>query len=308
MTRCSMCRKKAKHKAPWGDEYCLEHWEYQPVYKHGLPFSQKIKENIDDQMARVHVSKPSLIIIDGAQGEGKTTLFVHIADYVQGRMIEFEQQLAMGGSDFSKKLRIAFELQLLILGYDESGDFNKRGSLTRLNALLNRVFETFRALGIPIVMMLPSFAVLDNSLFEKGIPRLLLHCQARDKTDTDIKGYSLYRMYYLREKMKKATAPPQVYDWVHPNFYGHSLNLSPRRATELHEYSIGGKLEVLDLAEIHAEGLQTYAQISTKLNRSVRWVQIKMRDLEIKEKKLHKQKKYFSEEVIDILAQHLDGD
>lgn len=308
MSQCSQCKKAAKHKAPWGLEYCTPCWEYQPVYENGLPFSDIIKQNLDDQLERVANQKPSMIIIDGSQGEGKTTLFVHIADYVQGRAIEFNQQLAMGGADFSKKLRIAFQLQLKILGYDESGDFNKRGSLTRLNAMLNRVFETFRALGIPIVMMLPNFNVLDNSLFDKGIPRLLLHCEGRTKNYNNIRGYSLYRMYWLRENMKKATAPPQAYDWTKPNFFAHSLNLSPKRAAELHAYSLEGKLEVLDLAEIHSEGLQTYAQISAKLNRSVRWVQIKLRDLNLEAHKVHKQKKYFKPEIIDILAQHLDGD
>lgn len=308
MNKCFNCgKKKTKHKATWGAEYCSECWTSQPLYDHGFPFSLKLRENIDDQLKRLKNRKPSLIIIDGSQGEGKTTLAVHIADYIEGSPIDLETQLAMGGADFSRKLRSAYETQKKVIIYDESGDFNKRGSLTRLNALMNRVFETYRALGILVIMCLPSFSVLDNSLFDKGIPRLLIHCGNRTRTDTDLKGYSLYRMYYLREKMKKATAPPQVYDWVHPNFFGHSLDLSPERATELDSYSVKGKLEVLDLAEIHSEGLQTYAQISMKLNRSVRWVQIKMRELAIEAKKEHKKKKFFAPEVIDILAQHMEG-
>ena len=54
----------------------------QPLYKHGLPFSEKLAENVKDLIARIDLNKASLIVIDGGVGEGKTTLAVHIADYV----------------------------------------------------------------------------------------------------------------------------------------------------------------------------------------------------------------------------------
>jgi hypothetical protein len=305
--KCCACKKAGEHRATWGDFYCVKHWGEQRLYENGLPFSTKIKENVDDLVGRIKARKASMMIIDGSQGEGKTTLAVHLADYVTGNAVRFDDVLAMGGTEFSKKIRLAYTHGYVVVIYDESGDFNKRGALTRLNALINRVFETFRALKILVILCLPSFSVLDNSLFDKGIPRLLLHCEGRTEVDGDIRGYSLYRMFYLREKMKKATVPPQVYGWVHPNFFGHFLDLSPERATELDVYSTAGKLAVLDLAEIHSEGLQTYHQISTKLNRSVRWVQIKLRELGVEARKVHEQKKYFAPEVIDILVQHLDG-
>lgn len=304
---CCICGAKATERATWGDRFCKQHWSTQKVYQNGLPFSDGIKYNVDDLMSRIKSRKASMLIIDGPQGAGKTTLAIHISDYVMGFTVEFDQVLAMGGTEFSKKIRVAYENGYLVIIYDESGDFNRRGALTRLNALMNRIFETFRAFKILVILCLPSFNVLDNSLFDKGIPRLLLHCDRKGGDYADVKGYSLYRMFYLREKMKKATVPPQVYGWVHPNFYSHFLDLTPQRASELDQYSTQGKLEVLDLAEIHSDGLQTYSQISMKLNRSVRWVQLQMNDLGIQEKKIYNRKKYFAPEVIDILAQHLEG-
>lgn len=308
-TKCARCKKRFEKTAvtTWGEHFCIPCYEQPYLYSNGLPFGTKVQQNIDDLVTRIRNRKASMLIIDGPQGEGKTTLAVHIAEYIEKRQIDYEEQLAVGGSDFSKKLRLGYERGFLVLVYDESGDFNRRGALTRLNGLLNRVFETYRALNILVILVLPFFAVLDNDLFDKGIPRMLLHVDGRSRRQGNIKGYSAWRMYYLRAKMKKATVPPQAYGWVSPNFYDHFLDLSPSRGVQLDKYSVGGKLEVLEIAEIHADGLQTYNQISVKLNRSVRWVQLKLRELDIAERKVHQKKKYFAPEVIDILSQHLDG-
>ena len=48
------------------------------LYKHGLPFSEKLKQNIDELIQRVKNNKASLIIIDGGVGEGKTLSLIHI--------------------------------------------------------------------------------------------------------------------------------------------------------------------------------------------------------------------------------------
>jgi len=88
--------------------------ETKHLYKHGLPFSEKLAENIRDLIDRIKFNKASMIIVDGGVGEGKTTLMVEIADYVNSlygfQEIKLElkdhPQLALGGTSFLKQLRV----------------------------------------------------------------------------------------------------------------------------------------------------------------------------------------------------------
>lgn len=278
------------------------------VYAHGLPFSEKAGENIVSLRRRVEGRKASLCIIDGGVGEGKTTLAVHVAEHYQGEPLDYTYQYAMGGSDFLKKLRTCYEAKKTVVIYDEAGDFNKRGALSRFNAMLNRTFETFRAFNILVIIVLPSFRVLDNSLFDKNIPRLLLHTEARTARQGNIKGYSLFRMLYLRERMKKLVVPSFAYGLVQPNFYAHFLDLPKKRSRELDRISTAGKIGQLEAAEIKIDGLVSYRDISTKLARSVVWVRKKVAAMGIKEARTIKQRKYFEEGIIDVIADRMDDD
>lgn len=305
---CDVCKQETKAYFLFrGRPHCEKCYYRAPLFPHGLPFSEKLAENVNDTKQRIENGKASLLIIDGGIGEGKTTLGVEIAEHYQGRPLVFTEQLAMGGSDFARRLKDCHKKGHPVVVYDEAGDFNSRAALTRLNAVLNRVFETFRAFKILVIICLPSFHVLDNSLLEKQIPRFLVHCEKRTQKYGNFGGYSLRRMYYLKHRMKKLVIAPSAYQYVNPNFYGHFLNLSPARAKELDEFSTRGKLDVLDLAEIHSEGLVSYSNLAGKLNRSQRWVEMKIRELSIKPKKVYKLQNFYGPETIDILAQHLGG-
>jgi len=169
------------------------------LYKNGLPFSDILSENIKDLQDRVHSRKASLVIVDGGVGEGKTTLVIHILDYINkiNKLPPIDikgPQLAVGGVDFLRKMRTCHEDKLPCVGYDEAGDFSRRGSLTQFNAMINRTFETFRAFRCIVVMALPTFNVLDQDLIDKNIPRLFLHLKDRGKNYGNFEGYSLYRL------------------------------------------------------------------------------------------------------------------
>ena len=276
------------------------------VYNHGLPFEAKLAENLDDLKRRVEGRKASLLIIDGGVGEGKTTLGVHVADYLQGRPIVFEEQLAMGGADFLVKFRACFTKGHSVILYDEAGDFNRRGALTRFNALLNRTFETFRAFKIVVVLILPNFGVLDQDLFDKQIPRLLIHCYARGEDYGNFSGFSLTRMSYIRDRMRKMVVRSAAYDYEVPNFRGHYLDLKEERSALLDAYSTKGKLKELRGAEVKIEGLVSYSDIAGKVVRSVSWTRQTLALLKLKPKRIIEKKAYFDQGVIDRLADYLD--
>lgn len=281
------------------------------LYENELPFSSGLDENLKDLQKRIELNKASLMIIDGGVGEGKTTLAVECGDYYNGLYglppLDFKRQLARGGADFLQKLRVCFADGLPVCIYDESGDFNRRGALTAFNAMLNRTFETFRAFKVLVILVLPSFSVLDNDLFDKQIPRLLLHLDRRNENYGHYKGFSLYRMFYLKKKMEKFIVKPFAYSHVEPNFYGQFLDLTPARAKELDIISTKGKLSILKKAEIKIEGLVGYTEIAHKLGRSVIWCRIAINKLKIKPDRIIGMQRYFKDDIINILADLIEA-
>lgn len=284
------------------------------LYDNGLPFTAGVKKNekgevqhidklaynLDKQKHRVFEEGfASLILVDGGVGKGKTTFDVHIADYLTGRQIRFDEQLRMGGEDFIKGLRVCYDKGHIVAVYDESGDFNKRGTLSRLNATLNRVFEIYRAFKIIVVLSLPSMLKLDQGLFESNIPRMLIHIEQRDRIQGTFSVYDLPRMMWIRARAadKRVVIKNKAYQMVQPNFRGHFLNLSDERTKELSEYSTRGKLDLVDLVSIKGEGLMTYQELAAKLDRNHIWVRQKIAKAGIQPSKKYKGKNYFGPDV-----------
>lgn len=279
------------------------------LYKHGQPFSEVLGWNIKDQVERVRLKKASMIIIDGAVGNGKTTLAVEVADEINRLNgldpIEIETehkeagpQFGMGGMDFLNKLRICYEKKLPCVIYDEGGDFSKRGALTKFNALLNRTFETFRAFKCVVIIALPCFDVLDSQLFDNQIPRTLIHTSDRTENQGDFSVYDLDSMNYIRYYMSKwPKHKPKVYQRVFPNYRGHFLDISPARSRQLDRVSTKNKLDILQESQASIEGLLTYVELARRCSRSVIWVRQKVNELNIKWTKRIKNKVYFDGEV-----------
>lgn len=286
------------------------------LYDNGLPFTAGVKRNketglivhkdklafnLDKQKERVFEEGfASLILVDGGVGKGKTTMDVIIADYLTGRPIKFEEQLRMGGDDFIKGLRVCYDKGHVVACYDESGDFNKRGTLSKLNATLNRIFEIYRAFKIIVVLSLPTMLKLDEGIFESNLPRMLIHIEKRDKKQGTFAVYDLPRMMWIRAraKDKRVVIKNKAYQMVQPNFRGHFLNLPDERAKELSVYSTKGKLDLVDIVSIKGEGLMTYQELAHKVDRNHIWVRQKISKLGIKPSKKYKGKNYFAPEVV----------
>ena len=279
------------------------------LYDNGLPFSQMLADNLDDLIKRVEINKASLIIIDGGVGEGKTTMLVHVEDYIQKEEIEVDGcQMAMGGIEFLKKIRECYEQKKSCVGYDEAGDFSKRGSLTQFNAMLNRTFETFRAFKCIVILCLPCFNVLDAQLFDNQIPRMLIHLHSRTAIDGSFSVYGLDEMNWLRVWMDKYPKHrAKAYGIVTPNFRGHFKNLSEERCRKLDAVSTKSKLQILRKSEVKIEGLVNYEELATKMNRSTHWVMNSFKTLKIKPARTINRMKYFDGDVINILTDHLEN-
>ena len=253
------------------------------LYNHGLPITRGIYDNIISLKERIRLRKASLLIIDGGVGEGKTTLAVQLADVYQGKPINFKFQLAYGGEEFQEKLVMCIDNKLPVIIYDEAGDFSRRGSLTTFNQQLNRVFETYRTYGILVIIVLPTFRVLDSQLFENKIPRLMLHCYGRNENHGRVTGYSLRRMFWLMHHFSKTIVRPEAYKRVTPNFRGNFLNLPPARTQELHQFSTKHKREVLTENIVANRGMKTIKQIAQEFGVQYSTVRVKIARLKMKE-------------------------
>jgi len=220
------------------------------LYEHGKPFSKILVKPIQEWKRRIlEDNLASMIVISGGVGQGKTTFAVQIAEEYQGCPIDFNKQIAMGGSDFVKKILDCQKENIKVLIYDEGGDFNSRGAISKFNRMLNEVFDKMRAFKVFVIMCLPNPAVLDLDIFGKNVLRAGVQCYGKKQN----KGYGEFRTYSLVRyakvirllKDRKTTIPDVAFNWVSPNSYGHRLNLSPERETELSKVSLEAKEESL---------------------------------------------------------------
>lgn len=283
----------------------------QKVFQNGLPFQESLADSIQSLSKRIDGNKSAMIILDGGLGEGKTSLMIHAMDHcnkIHGLApVDIGgPQLAMGGVDFLKKMRVCYEKKLPCIGYDEAGDFSKRGSLTQFNAMLNRTFETFRAFKCLVFIALPHFNVLDQEILDKNIPRLLLHLKDRNENYGNYSGYSLYRMHLLKARMSKFNIKNYAYTTVWPNFKGHFYDLDSERSKQLDKLSTKNKLEILRKSEVKIEGLLTYPELATKLFKSIDWVRRAANNLKIKPARSIGRIKYFNTDALNLLSEHLD--
>ena len=281
------------------------------LYDHGLPFEKELAPNLDDLQKRINKRKASLMIISGGVGEGKTTLAVHIADYINkinGRPpITFDgPQMAMGGVDFLKKLRVCYDEKLPCIIYDEAGDFSKRSSLTKFNAVINRTFETFRAFKCLVILCLPNFDILDNQLFDNQIPRLLIRCHGRSESYGNFDAYGLNEMMFLKYWFKKSPIKNYAYGRVYPNFYGHFLDLEPDRSKELDEVSMKNKKEILKKSEIKIEGLLSYPELAQKLGITIDYTRLLVCKLKLKPARSISRVKYYTPDQLAQLEEMID--
>lgn len=277
------------------------------LYEHGLPFSEVLVTSIDALMDRIRRNKASLIVIDGNVGEGKTTLSVHIADYVnifygRGGPIALDKehvQLAIGGKDFGEKLIVCHDAKFVVLVYDEAGDFDKKTTISRFNRNLMRVFEMYRGFKILIILSLPKFYKLENEIFEMGIPRMLLHVEDRTERQGSFRAFDLEQMFYIKHHAQKIIVKPKCYDFGMPNFYGHFLDLPRERSEALDHIGIAAKRREVKRTVFDVKDRLTLPMIAKHFGMSPRWVLLRIREIDdIGDVKTFERKKWYKKEIL----------
>jgi hypothetical protein len=228
----------------------------------GLPFGNHLKKALEGQIKRIKENKASIIVIDSNLGAGKTTLAVHIADYLQGQQINLEEQLSMGGEDFQEKLQICQEKKHKVLIYDESGDLSKRAVLSKFNRNMMRIFDTFRTYRIIVVMCLPAFWNMDRHIYDNKVVRMLLHLSERRKNYGMYGCYSMSDIEWMFWHLKKLPIKSGVYTAQIPCFRERFEALTPERQNTLDKISHAAKKEILGKNIMKARGLKNLRELA----------------------------------------------
>lgn len=286
------------------------------LYDYGLPFSERLAENIDEQLNRLENKRASCILIDGAVGTGKTTMAVHLMEYINKKLgssqvalkVKDHPQLSLGGQEFISCFRKCHSQNLKVITYDEAGDFSRRGAISRFNGMINRLFETYRGFRILVIICLPNFNILDSLIFDNQIPRMLIHIVSRSKNQGDFSVYSLDQMNWVRhwyDKLCKGNKN-KCYSITSPHFRGHFLNLPPDREKELDKLSTYGKKQLLKNVEKRIRGLLTISEVANKVNRSIIWTRNKIKELKIKPKQRISNAYMYDQNAVDRLADFIE--
>ena len=282
------------------------------LYSNGLPFTDGVKENLEDFDAKVKNKTGALIVIDGGLGQGKTTFMIECMDYINKinglPPIDLKGcQFSMGGLEFEDNIEKCFKQGLPCIGYDEAGDFNRRGALSKINSLLNRVFQTVRAYNCVVFIVLPCFLVLDMDLYTNDIVQGLFHLHNKQQGKYgDFKLYDMHTMLYMKKIAKDHSNPMMCYNKVIPNMQGHFKDLGEERSKLLDEIGMAKKRQLKNKARIAYEGLLTYFDISNKVGKSMDWCRRLASELKIKPVKEVNKVKYFHADSLNLFIDHID--
>lgn len=290
------------------------------TFKNNLPFDDTMDRNLKEQLdRRIDKHFPSVLIVDGPQGCGKTTFDILAMDRINffrgyppvKLEVRDHPQLSMGGLEFIKNFNICKQEGYSVCAYDEAGDFSRRGSLTSFNYMINRRLDTARGSNMVIILSLPNSNILDNYLFDQlQIVRGLIHITRASPNYSDYAVYDLQQIKWIRywfEKLPKAIKH-QCYDKVIPNFRGHFLNLDSVRKVQLAKISNIGKDKASQMTEIKTQGYLGIQDLAHKLEppRSLIWVRKVLSELNIKHERLIERKKYYDKQVLQQIQSYLN--
>jgi len=278
--------------------------------KRGVLMPQ-MRENLIFCTEETRKNKPVVIIVEGGLGQGKTTLAVEAADSVNGELLAIDSFVGMGGKNFIN-IFDKHKKDRLILVYDEAGDYAKRGAMTRFNQDLGRIFETFRAFKVIVIICLPRFWWLDNKIYELGVVKMIIHCYGRNE------NYGRYAVWFpdtidwlisRAEKLKKMGLPQKLcYGMVSPNQRGIFYDLPKERSDALTKFGLEGKGMISQEAVLSSQGLISIKDICIKLGRSYQYVQRSLKEAKVKPARTFKNKNYYSRDSVESMLDRLYGE
>lgn len=289
-------------------------------YESGLPFSYSLATALDSLIKQVRENnKACSICVDGAIGSGKTILAVQLADYMNGaytkdgenhwsfnpeKAIDFKENYGMGSKNFLKNLLICAKKGHRVLIFDEAGDFSKRGSLTKLNADINRAFEICRKFKIIIIIVLPNFFYLDRSIFDKQMIKALFRVNRQSNSYATWRLWGADGIDLIKYYTTKIPIPSQAYNIVRAWNSGNTLPLTEERGCLLEDIGAKSKQNELSrLTEIDTTKFWSCAMIGKEYSVSKMSANRFVNDYDIKVAKVENRTNFYNKYDIEKAVQ-----
>lgn len=216
------------------------------LYDHGLPFPEDLRDDVLLPMVENLKRVPSILVIDGAPGTGKTTLGVEIGDTINDHFgqepvcltVKGNKQLGFGGKELLEKSEEAAEAGFKVVIFDEA-DYDKRNWASSFNKQLSKFFREYRSLSILIIIIIQNVAWIDNRIWELGAVQGLIHLYGPEDNFTRYQVYDLENISYLLYRMDKLGmyARRKAYSFCHGYKRGQFLPLFPERQKALDDLS-----------------------------------------------------------------------
>lgn len=283
------------------------------TYENGTPFDniEIIDKNIKEILLAIQDKQPIIIIIDGGQSSGKTTLATLLTDrlnqFYNKPLMELNgqsPQYSQGGEQFVHRLPKAAEQGYPSVIYDESGDYGRKGALSKFNKTMDRAMDIIRVYKLAVIIIVHNFAKqVPNEMIDKQIATMLIHCKKRKPGRNCVyaQTYDYQGMCWIKYYMKTEVVPENAYKKVYPNFHFRFKNLPPNREEELDRLSSRNKKELWNTVDIKIQGLIDIKELSRNVNYSVATLRKKLKEYKIKESLIDKKKKYYNQETINII-------
>jgi hypothetical protein len=227
---------------------------------------------------------------------------VELCEYFNQKPIVFSEALFMGHKQFTLGLDEAKDKDYKAIIYDEAGDFDKASYMSQVNKLINRVFDTFRSTNVIIILVLPSFFRLPDSLYEKGLPRILFHVQDRT-TYGRFYVYDMYTQATMRDWAKKQGIGyrMKLYQYIERNFDGKFTDLSPERSKELSDYCDRHKKGIRRDTAVNLSGLKDFAALAVEFGVSIHTMRNRVSLLGLKPSYSYRNKAYFDDNAVNVI-------
>lgn len=208
----------------------------------------------------------------------------------------------MGAEEFSKNVSTCYEQGYRVLIYDEAGDYAKVNFMSKLNKILTRIFETYRAFKVMVILCLPNMKKLDKTIFENQLCRFSIKLYGKKNGKVGkFRVFSLYRCFYLLDKLKSYRNPGDAYKQTRPNLFGYNYPLPPERQAKLDKLSTASKVKIHKDINLKQQGLYTTEEVAEKLGFTrLGSFRVFINSHKIKGKKI-KGRAYYSEALINYM-------
>lgn len=200
-----MAKQKVSRKVTFqGQPYSMDNW---------------LRQNLDHMKEAVKYDWDFIIVVDGTEGGGKSTLAIQCACYLDPT---FEmKRIVFSPEDFEETVIKAEKYQAVI--YDEAvTGLYSRESMQFVNVALTKLLAQIRQKNLFIFVVIPTFFDLDKYV-AMWRSRALLHVF----TDGFTRGR--FRFYSAGKKKSLYANGKQFYNYKHPlpDFYGRYPKFNP---------------------------------------------------------------------------------